>query len=127
MISELIHTVFIGGDGNFRLRRNNKGGGEKTDPSLFGDDGFYAPNEAFKSFCSVRGDDIVDKAVSYINVCDGAFLTSFKEGTCKMRAGSGSVTVRSFNKPTSGVVSTSCARSGAFFPKGTVDMRMGEK
>ncbi|KIJ32286.1 hypothetical protein M422DRAFT_265964 [Sphaerobolus stellatus SS14] len=53
--SALIHTLFIGGDGNFRLWRNNKGGGEKTDPSLFGDDAFYAPNTEYREFCRVRG------------------------------------------------------------------------
>jgi hypothetical protein len=38
-----------------RLARNNKGGGEATDPSLFGDNCFYAPNEDYKDFCRVRG------------------------------------------------------------------------
>ena len=53
--SRLLHTVFIGGDGNFRLCRNNKGGGEISDPSLFGDDSFEAVNGEYKDFCSVRG------------------------------------------------------------------------
>jgi len=41
-------------DGNYRLYRNNKGGGETSDPSFFGDQAFYAPNEAYKDFCRVR-------------------------------------------------------------------------
>lgn len=62
--SHLIHTVFIGGDGSFRLMRNNKGGGEATDPSLFGDLAFYAPNEEYKLFCRRRGGAPDDQAVS---------------------------------------------------------------
>ncbi|KIJ36827.1 hypothetical protein M422DRAFT_260687 [Sphaerobolus stellatus SS14] len=61
--SNLIHTMFIGGDGNFRLRQHNKGGGEVVDPSLFGDGAFYAPNDKYKEFCRVRGgapDDMAD-------------------------------------------------------------------
>lgn len=38
-----------------RLRRNNKGGGELSDPSIFGDGAFYAENEQYKEFCRVRG------------------------------------------------------------------------
>lgn len=53
--SDLIHTRFIGGDGNFRLRRFHKGGGEEHDPSLFANDAFYAHNEQYKVFCSMRG------------------------------------------------------------------------
>ncbi|KIJ45388.1 hypothetical protein M422DRAFT_166915, partial [Sphaerobolus stellatus SS14] len=110
--SELIHTVFIGGDGNFRLRRNNKGGGEKADPSLFGDDAFYAPNENYKVFCSCRGGAMDDQS----------------DSTCRgHRAGNSAVVVRSYNKPTSGIVSLSCGRTGAFMPQGMVDIKGGEK
>ena len=69
--SELVNTLFIGGDGSFRLSRNNKGGGEATDPSLFGDLGYYAPNEEYKAFCKVRGGAVDDQAVNMtVVVCD---------------------------------------------------------
>ncbi|KIJ55894.1 hypothetical protein M422DRAFT_150547 [Sphaerobolus stellatus SS14] len=110
--SELIHTMFIGGDGNFRLRRHNKGGGEAIDPSLFGDDAFYAPNEKYKEFCRIRGgapDDLSDI-------------------TCRgMKAGDASKVANSHNKATSGCMCTSCLRSGAIFPMGTVDLALGER
>jgi len=63
-LSHLINTVFIGGDGSFRLMRNNKGGGEITDPSLFGDQMFYAPNDSYKDFCRIRGGAPDDQSVS---------------------------------------------------------------
>jgi len=66
--SELRNTVFIGGDGNFRLRRNNKGGGQVTDPSLFGDHAFYAPNEDYKAFNRARGGAPDDTSVSECTV-----------------------------------------------------------
>jgi hypothetical protein len=56
--------VFVSGDGNFRLRRHNKGGGELADPSLFGDEAFHVPNAEYKQFCHVRGNDPGDKVVS---------------------------------------------------------------
>ena len=46
--------------------RNNKGGGEMTDPSLFGDEAVYAPNEAYKDFCRVRGGAPDDQSVCII-------------------------------------------------------------
>jgi len=61
--SHLIHTVFIGGDGSFRLMRNNKGGGEIADPSLFGDTAFYSPQSEYKDFCRVRGGAPDDQSV----------------------------------------------------------------
>jgi len=59
----LIHTKFIGGDGNFRLQRHHKGGGELKDPSLFGDEAFYAPQSPYPGFCVVRGGAPDDQAV----------------------------------------------------------------
>ncbi|KIJ32932.1 hypothetical protein M422DRAFT_265273 [Sphaerobolus stellatus SS14] len=110
--SELIHTMFIGGDGNFRLHRHHKGRGEVVDPSLFGDDAFYAPNEKYKEFCRIRGgapDDLADI-------------------TCRgMKAGDPAKVANSHNKATSGCMCTSCLRSGALFPMGTVDLALGER
>jgi len=60
----LIYAKFIGVDGNYRLARHNKGGGEITDQSYFGDRGFYVQNELYKEYSRVRG--AVD---SEINVC----------------------------------------------------------
>ena len=57
--------MFIEGDGNFQLARNNKGGGEATDPSCFGDNGFYSPNDDYKAFCRARGGAPDDTAVRY--------------------------------------------------------------
>jgi len=59
----LIHTTFIGGDASFRLYRNNKGGGEISDPSLFGDFAFYAPNDDYKIFNRLRGGAPDDQSV----------------------------------------------------------------
>ncbi|KIJ25942.1 hypothetical protein M422DRAFT_192828 [Sphaerobolus stellatus SS14] len=110
--SDLIHTVFIGVDGNFRLRRHNKGGGEKADPSLFGNDAYYAPHPDYKMFCRVRGgapDDMADM-------------------TCRMvKAGEPQRRTVNANRPTNGNLSNSCVRSGAFAPKGTVDIILGER
>ncbi|KAF8508051.1 hypothetical protein BU17DRAFT_100086 [Hysterangium stoloniferum] len=50
MRDDLKYAIFLGGDGNMRLRRNNKGGGEASDPSLFGDGAFYAENDKYKDF-----------------------------------------------------------------------------
>ena len=41
--------MFVGGDGNFQLVRNNKGDGEATDPSYFGNNAFYSPNNLHSS------------------------------------------------------------------------------
>ena len=38
-----------------RLCHNNKGGGESSDPSIFGDGAFYGENEQYKDFCRVWG------------------------------------------------------------------------
>ncbi|KIJ52939.1 hypothetical protein M422DRAFT_242902 [Sphaerobolus stellatus SS14] len=47
--------MFIGGDGNFHLHRHHKGGGVLSDPSLFGDEAFYAPQNEFKEFYKIHG------------------------------------------------------------------------
>lgn len=47
-----------------RLRRNNKGGGEISDPSIFGDGAFYGENEKYKDFCRVRGGADTEISVS---------------------------------------------------------------
>ncbi|KIJ42570.1 hypothetical protein M422DRAFT_254354 [Sphaerobolus stellatus SS14] len=71
--SELIHTVYIGGDGNFRLRQHNKGLGEASDPSLFGDDAFYAPDSDYKDFYHVRAGAADDTAVNLsVNIEHGS-------------------------------------------------------
>ena len=62
--SDLKYAIFLAGDGNMRLRRNNKGGGERTDPSLFADGAFYAENEKYKDFCRVRGGADDERSVS---------------------------------------------------------------
>ncbi|KIJ48953.1 hypothetical protein M422DRAFT_247327 [Sphaerobolus stellatus SS14] len=108
--SELIHTMFIGGDGNFRLRRHHKGGGEFSDPSLFGDEAFYAPQNDFREFYKIRGlkpDETVDVRCA-----------NFRAGNPE-EAGT--------KHATNGQMTISCIRSGAFAPKGTVDIPHGER
>lgn len=62
---DLIYAAYLGGDGTMKLSRNNKGGGEATDPSLFGDDAFYAPNAEYKEFSRARGGAPDDHSVSF--------------------------------------------------------------
>ncbi|KIJ27639.1 hypothetical protein M422DRAFT_271180 [Sphaerobolus stellatus SS14] len=109
--SSLIHTMFIGGDGNFRLRRKHKGGGEATDPSLFGDDSFYAPNEEYKGFCMVRGgapDDI-----------KGIICRQVKAGEAERLS-------RAPARANNGVILMSCLHTGVIFPNGAVDIPLGK-
>ncbi|KIJ41631.1 hypothetical protein M422DRAFT_255248 [Sphaerobolus stellatus SS14] len=110
--SDLIYATFIAIDGNYRLSRNNKGGGEATDPSYFGDVAFYAPNERYKDFCRARGgadDEIADI-------------------TCRgHKSGDATKFNHSPRKACLGVVCGVCARSAAFFHWGVVDLALGER
>lgn len=40
-----MYAAFWAVDGNFQLSRNRKGGGRELDPSLFGDGGYWVPQE----------------------------------------------------------------------------------
>jgi len=111
--------------------RNNKGGGESSDPSLFGDSGFYAPNIAYKNFSRIRGGAPDDQSVSHhIRTLNNTFRIYIypKDITCRgLRAGNPQRIMHGHNKPTSGLISISCIRSGAFLLQGTVDLAKGER
>ncbi|KIJ30823.1 hypothetical protein M422DRAFT_105714, partial [Sphaerobolus stellatus SS14] len=110
--ADLIYATFMAVDGNYRLSRNKKGGGEAVDPSFFGDNAFYAPNSDYKEYCRVRGgadDELADIT------CRG-----HKTGDAKRFNNSA-------RKASSGIVCGVCGRSAAFFHHGTVDLAIGER
>jgi len=99
--------------------RNNKGGGEFTEPSLFGD----------QSFCA-RGGAPDDQSLGLDRVVGGGIMLILviQDITCRgLRAGNPARVLHGHKKPCSGCICVSCIRSGAFSANGTVDLAKGER
>ncbi|KIJ52305.1 hypothetical protein M422DRAFT_776014 [Sphaerobolus stellatus SS14] len=110
--SDLIHTVFIGGDGCFRLMRSRKGANEAVNPSLFGGAAMYVPNQEYIEFVIVRGGAPDDQS----------------DISCRhFRAGTPARVMHGHNKAVAGLLGISCIRTGAFEWHGTVDIALGER
>ncbi|KAF8174422.1 hypothetical protein K438DRAFT_2023128 [Mycena galopus ATCC 62051] len=103
------YTLYLSGDGNFKLQRKKK----QEDPDDFAlNDGntYFPPNEDFKAYVKLIKSEKQEELqeCDHLNAARMQKISKFK------------------NAVITGVVAVQCARHGFYMPQGMVDLSLGE-